>query len=524
MRTFKDYLNRTVEVIEIKHPGIEREKRIKNFIEEQDLVLSGKAESSYWLAGMKKPFYTSASEMRKRISEEKEKLAKDIKPERNYIPLSSSTEIIDTGFCVDRNKRINTACENIKNIPKEKTKKQEKGISYNMILRGLVAENGLSILEDASEFCRLLFGIPFEHGEGYTYQNNILSKIPNTFKFDYENGVRMLNRQNTPRKFVEYKKNFDGYYVPVLPQKCSECNFLNVFDVFTGRLDRNNNPVFAPRFKCECIDIMDAPNHDCLPDITGDYSIPVENLCANTAEKNRKQKSAWVQKIMNTSSYKEASGIDEDLEVIAPGNKAAKKELMAKYTSIEICFMAFELKQLEPKNEIKTEQYSEIYTDIQDEEFDSWSDFYDDTIEQMSSVEDNAELPAEYDIDGSYGVNAFNYIQPHYVAHTMKIHGMFDKCKTVQDMIDRAKTLEWSIIDWDEYNKIKESILKSARDRIKNMLEWIDKNPVQAKKRLTDISYKGVKPKTELNSDELNLLWKHLKSIIPKKKTTTVYM
>ena len=523
MRTFKDYMNRIVEVIEIRHPKEERKKIIDAFIEEQDNVLAGNQESSYWLSGMK-PFYTSANERRKRIAKEKEKAINKAKT-TTFIPVTNDVVYEDAGFC--RISRMREVRENKKNIPEERNKKQEKGLTYNMMLRGLVAENGLSILEDAEEYCRLLFGIPFEHGEGYTYKNSILSKMPNTLKFDYENGVMMLNKVNIPRKFVEYKKSFEGYYLPILPEKCFGCQFLEEKDVYTGKKDRYGNKLVAPRFSCNCNDIIEAKSYDCLPDIISDYSIPVENLCADTAEKGRKLKAAWVRKIMNIPTYNEASGVDEDLEIIAPGNKQAKKELMKKYSSIEICFLAFELKQLETKNEIKTESYSEIYTESIDECFDEWIEFCEDMSETTTGVSveyEEATAHAEYDIQGSNGVNAFNYIQPHYISVTMKTRGLFDKCKTVQDLINTAMKAGWYMVDWNEYHEKKQDLINNAKKNMEKMIDWISKNPAKAKKRLTEISYHGKTPTIEINSDELNILWKHLKEIIPKKKTTTVYM
>ena len=509
MRVIRDFMNRKVEVIEVCNSKAFNNRQRQAYCKELEAVLAAPAEKKNpeILKIMHPGFMAekrrqSAIEKGRRIAE-----ARKVEAARRHIHVQPEEQwfvVPDSELPFLKKDKIHEAVNNHVNIPKERgIKKEDKNVlTYNAILRHIVSDSGRINETDAEELCRLIYGIPFEHGEGYSYKADLFTKFKNEYVVDFENGLRILNKSNIPRRFVEYKRSYDGYFIPVLPEKCRACQLVNVHGITNGQKNGFGQLIVKPRFTCSCDSIIDAPRHDCMPDISGQYVIPVENTAANSAEKHKGKKAAWIQKIFSVG-YAEAAAIDEDLEIIAPGNKSAKMAVMSSMSSIEICFMAFELKRLEPSRELKTETYSEIYMDEDEQAIEdllAWD------VDVMTE-----EITVETGDRKTYGVNSFNYIKPHYNTSLIKIRGLFDKCKTAQEMIDVAKNYDWSDINWDEYHTLKQELIDAAKRKMQKIIEWVKNNKVEAKKRLVAITYRGEQPATPLNSDELNLLWKALK-------------
>ena len=443
------------------------------------------------------------------------------RPERKKVfpPIKVVKEELET--CYIHRKKMVIANGLPKKLKKYEAEKQDHSVSYNLLLKEMVAQDPSKRIE-YEELCRLIFGIPFEYGEGYTYQSLLLKDLGtiNTVVFDYLQNMKILGKSNIPRKFVEYRENKEGYLTPVVPKKCQNCESFEIYEVDSGRRTKNGEIIGVPRFRCSCEDVVDAPSHDCMPDIAGLYAIPVENLTPHKTEKKRAPKAAWIQKIKKKMTYQEASGLNEDLEIIAPGDKEAKKLLLEKMTSIEICFMAFELKRLEPEKQV-FEPYSEVYTnpseEFEDNEAYMFLESFDfeDTEENSGPAEKVCEefLHADYEIEGENGIAHFYYIYPHEESN-IKSRGFFDGCGTCQEMIDFAKKISWKIIDWEEYYERKRDLITQSRIKMSSMIDWIKKNPKKGKIRVIDITYNGAETKIPLNSDDIHLLWQAVRGKI----------
>lgn len=401
--------------------------------------------------------------------------------------------------------------EKNKKAKKKQSEKLNETFSYNAVLKKLVNE-APSMRVELEELCRMMFGIQFEHGEGYEYAHTLLAAISNEFTFDLQyREASVINKSSVPRRFVEYHKINNDYFEPVLPKKCDKCEHLVIYDKVTGKNKNTRELYTRPLFKCLCDNIYEAPRHDCLADTIGEYVV-VKELTTIAELSEKSISNDWIMKKMKCG-HAETVALAEDLETICPGDRSGKYALMSTYTSWQLCFLAFELKKLEGSKQPATvESYSEVFTEKEmfQDDFNIDSDYLLYAEEDNSTVE--AEEAASYNI-GQYGVKQFTYEKPHYADRNIKDRGRFTNAQSCQELIDTASKLDWNFIDWKEYHDKKDKLISTAKSKMHLIIDWIKENKVEAKKLLVQITYRGFRPEgLDLTPDDIHLMWQAVKA------------
>lgn len=433
---------------------------------------------------------------------------------KTAVPINMSADpIVDNRCDINRKK---DALKNMETYLKQSKKMKNKDriskdISFNAILKKLVMESP-SMKTEMEELCRLIFGIPFEHGEGYEYMHNLLSSIGNDYTYDIQyREAQVINKNNVPRKFVEYKKlGDDSFMSPILPKKCNRCQYLTIYDKICGKNKYTGELLTRPIFRCGCDNIYEAPKYDCVPDMKGEYVVVKENTTIKDFAESQ-GKYDWIMRKMKCG-LNEAIAISLDLEIIAPGDRSSKYALMETYTSWQLCYLAFELKKLNPSvQNVEIESYSEIFTEQPSDDFEIDSDYllYADDRSELN----DAVMASDYEIIGMSGVKQFTYEHPHFVNSSRKDRGIFSRAETCQELIDIASSMNWNDVNWEEYHEIKNHLMSKAKTKLSKLIDWIKSNKDEAKKVLVKITYQGETfgmPK--LNQDEIAMLWNAYKS------------